>query len=305
MKGEKHLIKIGFLLPPPSEVDVGKEMKLQIQGCCFEGCSLLGKRIRILRDDGFLVHEAEFSHNNKETYITDEFIIRAPLHPGKYNWLIALPGEKSNNGEHAESRYPFTFQAVPHRLSLAVWDIPYPIVSSSPFFIKAGAKCSSNCFLAGQEIFFYNHQGELMGSSRLGDTPWPDSQSLFWCEMRLTAPPIEEYFVWEARLIPKSLDFAHSEGHFSFSFHTTSSAGKKITIQVFDSENKEPIENAFVTIGSYRGYTNAAGIINFSLPPKDYFFSVFKQGYEILEKIIKISENSSLTVELEPAIPLF
>jgi hypothetical protein len=65
--------------------------------------------------------------------------LRAPDETGEHRLTLVVTSEGREGHEPAEGALPFVLTTVPHETSLAVWNIPSPVVRNDPFEIKAGA----------------------------------------------------------------------------------------------------------------------------------------------------------------------
>jgi hypothetical protein len=84
---------------------------------------------------------------------------------GEHTWNIVI-GD-AEQAVHDEACLTVVFTTKPHTSSLAMWDVPSPVVLDSRFTVKVGLKCSASCPLAGATIEI--HDERLM---RFEDNPW-------------------------------------------------------------------------------------------------------------------------------------
>src|SRR5258705_3914007 len=78
-----------------------------------------------------------------------------------------------------------------HRTSLAVWDLPSPIVVGRRAKLKVGVSCPDGCNLSGTSVDVYNDTGQRIGTGSLGSTPWPATVALYWAELDIAPPEAE------------------------------------------------------------------------------------------------------------------
>jgi len=76
---------------------------------------------------------------------------------------------------------------VSHEISLAVWDLPSPVVAGQRATLKVGVSCPDGCDLSGTAVDIYNETGERVGAGTLGSAPWPATTALYWAEVDLVA----------------------------------------------------------------------------------------------------------------------
>ena len=68
------------------------------------------------------------------------------------NGLFSSRGHETDGTVHEEGCLVVSFTTRPHTTSMAVWDVPSPVVMNRSFKVKVGVKCSSACSLAGHLI---------------------------------------------------------------------------------------------------------------------------------------------------------
>ena len=73
-------------------------------------------------------------------------------------------------------------------ISLAVWDVPMPVVAGETFSIKVGAKSASGRALAGSRVEVSDAKGAVVASGTLGDAPWAETEALYWTALDVPAP---------------------------------------------------------------------------------------------------------------------
>ena len=75
-----------------------------------------------------------------------------------------------------------------HPTSIAVWNVPAPVVVNRPFTVSVGVKCSVGCQLTGQLIGVRDAAGIEIGEGRLGETPSRGTSALYETVVNLVAP---------------------------------------------------------------------------------------------------------------------
>ena len=87
-------------------------------------------------------------------------------------------------------------------ISLAVWDVPMPVVAGEKFSIKVGAKSASGRALAGCRVEVSDAAGTVVASGTLGDKPWPGTEALYWTALDVPAPAQQQLAEYAVRFIP-------------------------------------------------------------------------------------------------------
>ncbi len=83
-------------------------------------------------------------------------------------------------------------------ISLAVWDVPMPVVAGESFSLKAGAKSESGRVLSGVRVEVSDAAGSVVASGTLGDAPLAGTEALYWVTLDVPAPAklqVAEYAV--------------------------------------------------------------------------------------------------------------
>src|ERR1051325_2544016 len=98
-----------------------------------------------------------------------------------------------------------------HKTSLAVWDLPSPLVIGRPAKMKIGAKCSAGCRLTDHEIEIHDQANRNIARARLGAAPWSGTTGLYWAELDFSAPAAAGTHTW-------SVASVHGDGFSNFTF---------------------------------------------------------------------------------------
>ena len=136
----------------------------------------------------------------------------------------------------------------PHPTSIAVWDVPSPVVVNSSFTVNVGMTCSLACQLTGQLIEVRDESGVQAGEGRLGDTPWPGTSALYGAEVHLAAPAGEGMYTWAVTFAGTESEMPHEDASATFSFRTARPPDHRVTVTVRERDTEAPLEN----VGSIR-----------------------------------------------------
>src|SRR5262245_45336117 len=118
--------------PLPTEVPVGADLVLKVKVSCSEGCELRGVPLRIIGPDGVPAGAAPAAAGVEAGDIT----VTAPRQVGEHAWTVTVEPHEVGGIRHAGSSLPVVIKTIPQATSLAVWDIPSPVVMGTPFKIK-------------------------------------------------------------------------------------------------------------------------------------------------------------------------
>jgi hypothetical protein len=227
------------------------------------------------------------------------FTLRAPDEVGEHRLTLVVASEGKEGHETAEGTLSFVLTTVPHETSLAVWDIPSPVVRGEPFEIKAGAKCSSACGLAGKVIEIRDEAGTLIGSGALGDAMLPGTTALAFTAISLNAPRTIGLHMWTAAFAPSELKLPHGSATSRFSFATVAEPEHSVSVKVVHKETKAPIAGAQVRLGIYCAETDASGSAIMRVPKGAFPLVVARTGYKIPQRTIKVAKDVRVRITAE------
>ncbi len=188
----------------------------------------------------------------------------------------------------------------PQTTSLAVWDIPSPVVMGQAFAIKAGAKSAGDFKLTGRTIEACDETGAVLAQGRLGDAPWPGTSALYWTELRLAAPDREGACLWSVRFAAADVELPHDGAASNFSVAVARPAEHRVTVKIREKDTANPVGDAEVRLGLYRATTDPAGTAAIAVPKGTYDLVVWKVGYDV--PILSTEVAADCLVELEAAI---
>jgi hypothetical protein len=184
----------------------------------------------------------------------------------------------------------------PHETSLAIWDVPSPLVMGRSSKMKVGVRCSSGCSLTGQRVQIHDAAQQQIGEGELGSAPWPGTTGLYWTEVDVVAPSIEGTHTWTARFATSNLDVPHLTASSTFTFMTVKPPEHRVTVEVVQQGTKNPIDISEVRLGVYRTVTDDAGIAHLELPRGTYELNVWKLGFDLATQTVQVNED--LTIKL-------
>ena len=286
-----HQVLVDLEEPLPSELPVGSDIVLRTKIGCRCGCSLGGRIVLLMHGDETLVAS-----------VHDEFAVPVPNTLGEHTWTLVFPGQQVGGLFHERSSLPISFRTVPVPISVAVWDVPTPVVAGERLTVKVGAKSSMACSLAGAAVECLDESGAVAGRAQLGDEAWPGTNALYWADVQLVAPATEGVVCWTTRFAGAKTALPHGEGRAQFSFATVARPECRLTIRLREKDTARPIENAHVRLGPFRACTDAAGIAELSMPRGQYEITVWHAGYEADPVGVEINGDVQLEL-LGVAVP--
>ena len=291
-----HRTKLAMSQPVPLEFEAGADIILKVKVSCPEGCDLRGIPVSVMAADE-VIGSSELATFEEAVNETEDFALKAPGQVGEHAWTVLFPGHEIEGAVHQESSLAVCFTTIPHPTSMAVWDVPSPVIMNRSFRAKVGVKCSAACQLAGRVVQVFDEEGIQIGGSTLGETPWPGTSALYVAEVELTAPGTEGLALWSAMFAAAELGLPHDEASATFSFRTAKPPEHRVTVQVVEKETEAPLEDVEVRLGVYRASTDAAGLASLELPGGAYELNAWKSRYETLPRTVEVGKDLIIRVE--------
>jgi hypothetical protein len=181
-----------------------------------------------------------------------------------------------------------------HETSLAVWDIP-TAAAGERFSVKIGAKSEAGCALAGCRIEVLDGDGAVAVSGRLGATPWPGTDALFWAEVELLAPAEPTPAGYSVRFDGGQFDAPHRSATLVFNVPVVARPDHTVTVRV--TADGKPVDQAYVRLGPYRGVTDAAGLAAIKAAKGTYDLVVWKTGYDTPIAPLLVEADATVTID--------
>lgn len=287
-------IRLALAQAPPKSVDAGSVFSLGIVPTWQKGVAAAGARYALRAGERVLEAGALPEPAEDGSIVLS---LRAPDEVGEHELTLVVTSEK------AKGALSCSLTTVPHATSLAVWDVASPIVRGATFGIKAGAKCTSACVLAGKVIEIRDEEGTLMGSGALGDTPAPGTTALVFTTIALKAPRKCALNSWTASFAPSELKLPHGHATSRFSFMTVAEPEHSVSVKVLNKETKEPIAGAQVRLGVYRAQTDEAGAAEIRVPKGKFELAVMRPGYRMPERKVEVTKDVRVRITAEQLPP--
>lgn len=188
----------------------------------------------------------------------------------------------------------------PHSTSIAVWDVPSPVIVDRPFTVKVGMTCAVACRLAGQPIVVRDDGGHVVGEGRAGEMPWPGTNALFGAEVTLPAPAAGGMHSWSVTFAGTTADAPHTSASARFSFQAAGMPEHQVTVAVIDRTTAAPLADVQVRLGVYRASTDARGRANLEVPAGSYSLGLWKVGYMAESWTAEVTTAITIRVEAAP-----
>jgi hypothetical protein len=290
--------------PPLPRVYAGCDIALQVNVSCSLACDLRGGMVEILAQDAVLAQVELTSFDDDDAVNqTDVFILTAPTEPGEYTWTAVFGPKEEEDTPHVSASASFTFIVEVHKLTLSSWDMPFPVIVGSRFTLKAGARCTGDCKLAGEQIMLYDQQGVLLAAGVLGEEPLKGTAGVYWTELESDAPGEAGVYEWELKFSQPDRAPAHDDASHTIVFRAARPPEHLLTIEVISDIEKTPVVKALVVVTSegvsYRAWSDDVGMVSFNVPKGEYRLMITAEDHVALDTKDTITVESNQTIKRE------
>jgi len=186
-----------------------------------------------------------------------------------------------------------------HETSLAVWDVPSPVIAGRRATLKVGIACSSGCDLAGTRIDVHNETGLRVGGGRVLSPPWPGTTALYWAELDVAAPETEGDHSWT--LEATSPEPSHTQATSIVRFVASRPPEHRVTVEVIDKATGMRVTGVELRLGRFRATTNDAGMADVEVPGGTYEVCAWKIGYDVLSHTAHVAGDTTIQLEMTAA----
>ncbi len=291
-----HITALEVTQAIPAEVEAGAEVIVLVRVSCASGCPLTGAPVNLIAPDGGGVAHASIgaSDATEET----QLVATVPNQVGAFVWSVVLPRHETEAGVHEESApLPMPFKTLPHTTSMAVWNVPSVVVANSAVKVNVGMRCSAACCLAGRVVEVVDHRGTTIGEGTLGDSLWPGTDALYWTEIELKAPSVEEIAAYRALGGNPESEPLHERAAASFSFRTTRPPEHEVTVHVVDKNTGTGVSAVEVRLGPYIRPTDELGYVRVDVPGGTYDLTIRKDGFGAFPMVVEVQASLSVCVD--------
>lgn len=183
-------------------------------------------------------------------------------------------------------------------ISFAVWDVPMPVVAGETFPIKVGAKSASGRALAGCRVEVSDSSRAVVATAKLGETPWPETEALYWTAFDVPAPAQQQFAEYVVRLVREPGEPAHDAVASRFSVAATAKTEHKLTVKVTEQNTAAALEGVEIRLGSFRARTNADGRAELHVCKGEYQLQLCRTAHIAPAKPIKIEGDTSVELTM-------
>ena len=179
-----------------------------------------------------------------------------------------------------------------HEISLAVWDLPSPVVIGLRARLKVGVSCSCGCALTGTTVEIRDEEGASLAAGQIGSESWPGTTALHWVELEVAALATEGTHAWS---IHASIDDSlHPRVESVVGIVASSPPEYRVTFEVVDQERRTPVAGVVLRVGAFRATTNEMGRAQVDVPRGTYDVHAWKLGYDLLSQTASVAADTTL-----------
>jgi hypothetical protein len=171
--------------------------------------------------------------------------------------------------------------------SLAVWDVPMPVVAGETFQIKVGVKSAPGQKPGESRVEVSNVIGVVVASGKLGDTPWAGTEALHWVALEVPAPAKAERATYIVRC---------GSTETWFSIVAAAKPEHTLTVHVTEQASKAALDGVEIRLGPFHARTDKAGRAELRVCAGEYCLTLWRTAH--------ISQPQPITIEGDVSIDL-
>ena len=183
-----------------------------------------------------------------------------------------------------------------HEISLAIWDLPSPVIVGRSVPLKVGISCSRRCCLAAASIDVRDGSGAVVRCAPIGSDPWPGTAALYWVELDVPAPAAEGDHEWTIEA--SAPDAVHPAITSTFRFMTSRPPEHRVTFNVIQQGSGVPVGGVELRVGAFRSATDDAGIAHLDVPGGTYDVCAWKTGHDLLSTTAHVAGDTTVHLEV-------
>lgn len=146
--------------------------------------------------------------------------------------------------------------------SIAVWDVPMPVVAGETFAVKVGATAK------GTTIEVSDGSGAVTSGS-VGGTPWPGTDGLCWTELRIPAPKMGV-----ARYTVRC-----GAAETWFSVIAAAKPTCTVSVQVTEQDSKAALDGVEIRLGPFQARTDKSGRAELHVCKGEYQLQLWRTAH--------------------------
>jgi hypothetical protein len=173
--------------------------------------------------------------------------------------------------------------------SIAVWDVPLPVVAGEHFAIKVGIKSAAGATPIGNRVEVCDASGSVAASGALGDTPWPGTEALHWVGLNVVAPATPGLAAFTVRCAGAST---------RFSVAAVAKPEHRLTVTVTEKGTGAALSGVEIRLGAFHARTDEAGRAELAIGKGDYQLLAWKAGHQAPQMPITIKSDANIAITI-------
>jgi hypothetical protein len=182
-------------------------------------------------------------------------------------------------------------------ISLAVWDVPMPVVAGEKFWIKVGAKSSSGLALAGRRVEVSDATGAVVASGMLGAAPLAGTEGLYWIALDVPAPREPRVAEYAVRFVPSVGDSTDAVAS-RFSVAAAGKATHTLTVAITERDTKEALAGVEIRVGPFHARTDKAGRAELRVCAGSYQLELWRTAHIAPPQPLAIDGDKSIALTM-------
>jgi hypothetical protein len=174
-------------------------------------------------------------------------------------------------------------------VSLAVWDVPMPVVAGETFSIKVGAKSASGRAPASRRVEIVDATGLVVASAILGDAPWPGTEALYWAALEIKSPRSLGVIEYGVRCHGATT---------RFSVAATAKPQHKLNVKVTEQSTAAALGGVEIRLGPFHARTDAAGQAELRVCQGEYQLQLWRTAHIAQPQPIRIDGDASVALTM-------
>ena len=195
------------------------------------------------------------------------------------------------------------FDRLEHTTSIAVWDVPAPVVIRRRSNVKVGVSGAEKCCLAGGSVAILNDVGVRVATAQLGSVGLAGTKALYWTEVEIPEVIAEGPHDWSAEFLPPEASLraiVHRPSSFRFNFRAVKSPEHRVTVRIAEEKTGNPLDGVEMRLGVYRARSEN-GVATFEVAAGTYELCFWKTGHNIASVPVAVNGNITIEVALSKA----
>ena len=182
--------------------------------------------------------------------------------------------------------------------SLAVWDVPMPVIAGERFAIKVGAKSVSGRALAGFRVEVSDAAGAVVAIGTLGDAPFAGTEALYWTAFQVPAPAEEQLADYSVRLIPRPGEPAAEAVASRFSVAVAAKPEHKLHVKITERDTAAALGGVEIRLGSFHARTDKTGRAELRVCKGEYQLHLWRTAHIAQPQPIRIDGDASVALTM-------